>query len=78
MAAGRQTDATARSALCGGGGGWNVGRKEEVSAGKGKGRTPAAVSKAQMRCNVPLLKMFNLYQSLFKQEFFNWDAMPSI
>ena len=62
----------------GGGGGWNVGRKEEVSAGKGKGRTPAAVSKPEMRCNVPLLKMFNLYQSLFKQEFFNWDAMPSI
>ena len=64
-----------------GGGGWNewnVGLKEEVSAGKGKGRTPAAVSKPEMRCNVPLFKMFNLYQSLFKQEFFNWDAMPSI
>ena len=29
------------------GSGWNVGRKEEELAGEGKGRTPAAVSKAE-------------------------------
>ena len=62
----------------GGGGGCNVGRKEEVSAGKRRAAPPQQYQKPEMRCNVPLLKMFNLNQSLFKQEFFNWDAMPSI